>query len=185
MENLENKEELHEEIKAEERTCPSCGASVTGVQKFCNNCGTNLSEPHPAKAKEKNKTQLILSVIAIVSVLAVAVFFINQSSGPNFKKIYEQYCDSEWAKVGDDGSYLSIDTNPKNKDNTGIDSKEAYYAISYINSALGIPESLMNDIGKTSGIDGRQTETFEDKNVTVTWKYHPDTGLEVTYKKIK
>lgn len=101
-------------------------------------------------------------------------------SGPRFKALYYQYCDSTWADYGLDGSYLSIDTNPYDWDDDGLAYPEAYTAIAAVNDALGLPSSLFNDMGQTTGADGKQSETFGD--VTVTWKYHPDKGLEVTYK---
>lgn len=35
-------------------------------------------------------------------------------------------------------------------------------------------------MGHTSSADGKQTEDYDD--VTVSWKYHPDYGMEVTFK---
>lgn len=105
---------------------------------------------------------------------------VTVKSGPDFKALYNEYCNSIWADYGSDGSYLSIDTNPYDWDDEGLAYPEAYTAIASVNDALGLPSSLLNDMGQTSGADGKQSETFED--VTVTWKYHPDKGLEVTYK---
>ena len=105
---------------------------------------------------------------------------VTVKSGPDFKGLYNKYCNSTWASYGSDGSYLSIDTNPYDWDDDGLAYVEAYYAIEDINNALGLPSSLMNDMGETTGADGKQTETFGD--ITVSWKYHPDKGLEVTYK---
>ncbi len=107
---------------------------------------------------------------------------INVKSGPNFQALYDEYCDSEWAAVGSDGSYLSIDTNPDNEDDNGIACPEAYYAIMNINEALGLPDSLLEDMGSTTALMGKQSETYSDPGVTVSWSYHPDNGLEVTYK---
>ena len=57
---------------------------------------------------------------------------------------------------------------------------DAYYAIEEINSKLGFSAALFNKMGETSAMDGRQTES-NDK-YTVSWKYHPDNGMEVTYE---
>ena len=54
-----------------------------------------------------------------------------------------------------------------------------------VNKALGLPDSLMAEFGETTGADGKQTEDFPEQGVTVSWKYHPDKGLEVTYKILK
>ena len=104
---------------------------------------------------------------------------VTVKTGPDFQKIFKECeLDKSYATVASDGSYLSIDTNPKDKDD--YTDYAAYLSLYLINEKLGLPDSLMEDMGHTSSLDGKQTETFED--VTVTWKYHPDRGLEVTYK---
>lgn len=52
-----------------------------------------------------------------------------------------------------------------------------------INKALELPDSLETKMGQTRSIDGRQTEEYD--NVTVSWTYHPDKGLEVLYEKTR
>ena len=42
----------------------------------------------------------------------------------------------------------------------------------------------MDKMDKTSYSDGKQTETFENLGIEVSWIYYPDKGLEVTYKKM-
>lgn len=105
-----------------------------------------------------------------------------EKAGPNFQSIYREYCSSAWASVGSDGSYLSVDTNPKDKDD--YTDYDAYLALYSINKALGLPESLIEDMGQTTWSMGKQSETFNSVGLTVTWTYHPDKGLEVTYKAI-
>ncbi len=105
-----------------------------------------------------------------------------EKAGPDFKAIYRDYCSSTWASVGSDGSYLSVDTNPRDKDD--YIEYSAYYALYSIHEALGLPESLIEDMGKTTALMGKQTETYTSIGITVTWTYHPDKGLEITYKSI-
>lgn len=107
---------------------------------------------------------------------------VTVKSGPDFKEIYDEFCESTWATVGSDGSYLTVDTNPYDIDDDGLAYIEAYYAMEKINKALGLPDSLINDFGQTSGADGKQEEEFKNQGVKVSYKYHPDKGLEVTYK---
>ena len=40
-------------------------------------------------------------------------------------------------------------------------------------------------MGETSSADGKQVRTYEDLGLEVSWRYHPDRGLEVTYSKLK
>lgn len=104
---------------------------------------------------------------------------VTVKSGPDFNQIFTDCeLDSEWAYVGSDGSYLTIDTNPHDKDD--YTDYAAYLSIYLINDALGLPDSLTEKMGKTSALDGRQSQSFDE--VTVSWKYHPDNGLEITYE---
>lgn len=103
----------------------------------------------------------------------------------NFEKLYDDYCSSTWATLGSDKSYLSVDTNPYDRDDgdyryTTVVSD----AIKKINKALNLPDSLYEDMMQTSWALGKQSETYENVGITVTWTYHPDKGLEITYKLI-
>lgn len=184
--------------------CQKCGRELSG-EKFCPGCGSeiifeNESNEIPETNENTNKNgihkklqsntvlkilklpkkHLLTGGIIVIAILIIAVVLFS-NSGPNFKKIYKQHCDSIWSDVGDDGSYLSIDTNPYDEDDKGVAYYEAYTAIENINRKLGLSESLFEDMKRTTGIDGKQSEEFE--KVIVSWKYHPDTGLEVTYRK--
>lgn len=185
------------------KVCGKCGAELEDGQEFCPKCGTKVdAAPAPgvtaainqinAKvdqvAKKGKKTPIIIAAIAGVVVLAVILIVVLGKGGGNkinFNKLYDEYCSSTWASVGSDGSYLSIDTNPYDRDDDGLAYPAAYTAIKNVNSALGLPDSLINEMGQTTGADGKQTETFDELGITVSWKYHPDKGLEVTYKKTK
>lgn len=103
---------------------------------------------------------------------------VTVKKGPDFKSIYNTYCSSTYATVGSDGSYLSIDTNPYDIDD--YTASGSIQAIIDVNSALGLPDYVLDDMGSTTALMGRQSATFDD--VTVSWSYHPDKGLEVTYK---
>lgn len=184
--------------------CEKCGRELSG-EKFCPGCGKEIIfENKTNEITETNentnkngihkklhsntvleilklpKKHLFAGGIVVIGILIIAVVLFS-NNGPNFKKIYKQHCDSIWADVGDDGSYLSIDTNPYDEEDNGIAYHEAYTAIENINRELGLPESLFEDMGRTSGNDGKQSEEFD--KVIVSWKYHPDTGMEVIYRK--
>lgn len=181
--------------------CSTCGATITGA--FCPKCGqpasvvgvTAAAAQYGAVAapKKKSKAPLIIGVIAAVVVLIIIISAISGGSGPSglggrrgpdLEAIYNEYCSSTWADVGSDGSYLSVDTNPFNWDDDGLAYEAAWDAVKEINAELGLPESLAEDMSSTRGMDGKQTRTYSDKNLEVSWSYHPDKGLEVTYRKI-
>lgn len=97
-----------------------------------------------------------------------------------FRTLHDVYADIT-ITLADDGSYLSIDTNPYDlKDNT-TNKAIGLMHVREANESLGLPDWLYEEIVSTRAIDGRQKETFD--KVTVTWSYHPDHGLEVIYRK--
>ena len=98
----------------------------------------------------------------------------------DFRSIYNQYCLSSWASVGSDNSYLSIDSNPYDYDDYSISA--AFTAVEKINKALGLPDSLWEEMLQTTWSMGKQSETYQNIGITVSWTYHPDKGLELTYK---
>lgn len=113
---------------------------------------------------------------------SVEVAVVVKKDVPDFKAIFDEYCSSSWAEIGNDGSYLKIDTNPYNRDDYW--NSDANTAIEKVNAALGLPDSINSDIGETSWSMGKQSETFESIGITVEWTYHPDKGTEITYKLI-
>lgn len=100
----------------------------------------------------------------------------------DFKSLYDDYCVAKWANVGSDNSYLSIDDNPYDYEDYYIGAADV--AIEKINRALGLPDSLYEEMLQTTWSMGKQNETYTSIGVTVSWTYHPDKGLEVTYKLI-
>lgn len=103
---------------------------------------------------------------------------VTVKNGPDFRLLYSTYCDQTYATVGYDGSYLSIDTNPLDLDD--YSSSEAMAAIIGVNSALELPAYILSDMSSTTALMGRQSETVG--KITVSWTFHPNRGLEVTYK---
>ena len=97
---------------------------------------------------------------------------------PDFNKIYESVESTLYCEVGEDGSYMTVDTNPFDWDD--FSSSTGYSVLCDVVEKLGLPDSLIEEMNHTRAIDGRQTEVF--KYVTVKWSYHPDKGLEATFK---
>lgn len=98
-------------------------------------------------------------------------------AGPDLQSIYNEYCTSTFASIGSDGSYLSVDTNPKDIDD--YTDYDAYLAIVAINEALELPESVLNKMNQTRSMDGIQS--YSTSELDIDWTYHPNKGLEVNY----
>lgn len=112
--------------------------------------------------------------------VAVCVITVKKKA-PDLKSLYQKYCDGKsWADVASDGSYLNIDDNPYDFDDYYIEAADT--AIQLINEAMGLPSSLYNDMIQTTWSMGKQQETYESIGIKVSWTYHPNKGLEVTYK---
>ncbi len=173
----------------DEKFCPACGNEIDSItdEKEIEDNVMQESDCKQTETKTGNglniaflsKKAIFFGGIAVLAIIAIVIISLNK--GPNFNKIFNEYCDPIWAEVGSDKSYLYIDTNPYDEEDSGIAYYESYTAIEKVNAELGLPESLFDDMGKTTGNDGKQFEEFD--NVKVSWKYHPDKGLEVTYKK--
>ncbi len=102
----------------------------------------------------------------------------------NFMKQYGQYKDEDWCEIADDGSWLKLDSNPTNADSDDIwVYYEAYCGVTelveVINADLGFNSSVYEKMKTTTALQGRQSESNDDYEVS--WTYHPDNGLEIMY----
>ncbi len=147
---------------------------------------------YKVNVKSVSYAKRILAMVLLVACLGfstwgfVSCFNTNNSSSQHisFYDIYNDCnCASPWATWGVD--YISIDTNPYDYDSDSSSSTKYMYvalaAIKSINTKLGLPTYLYNEMMSTRALDGRQS--YSGDKVNVSWRYHPDSGLEVTYSK--
>jgi hypothetical protein len=113
--------------------------------------------------------------------VAVCVITVKKKA-PDFKALYNDLSDDYGWTLGRDGSYLSADTNVYDLDD--YSNSDILYEIKDMNKKMNLPDSLYNDMIQTTWSMGKQQETYESIGVKVSWTYHPDKGLEVTYKLI-
>lgn len=106
------------------------------------------------------------------------------SKPKDFNMMYQSYKDKSWCTIGADGSYMKIDTNPKNKTIYLSDLNDtvepALAMIEQVNKELGFSDSLMVKMNSTTWSQGRQRDSNDKYEVS--WTYHPDKGLEVMYE---
>ncbi len=101
-------------------------------------------------------------------------------SAPDFQAIVDglESDEQECCTVYEDGSGILVDTNPHDKD--GGDwtySIAGGSAIAAIFDELGLPQIMLDMFNQCSASDGWQSRVR--KNLELTWKYHPDTGLRL------
>lgn len=78
---------------------------------------------------------------------------------------------SSWIVVGDEGQSLSMQSE-------GAEASGADYAdVLCVLDALNVPDSVLSRITSTRALDGRQTGTWKD--LSASWGYHPDNGLDI------
>lgn len=133
-----------------------------------------------------SKKALVAIIAAAVAVIAIAVILLV----PSKLERVQHECTQIAGMTTGSGDYFMIDTYPDDYDN--IDpavaamfapstQKNALEAIKYANEALGFNGSLYYQMLETTALMGRQSA--ETSKYRVSWTYHPDDGLEVTYEK--
>ena len=185
--------------KMDENICVNCGSIIPSTMRYCPMCGKKKTDilplstndnqtgsSNPSSKTESKRTAIVVVVVLVF--VGILVFFLTRgcgSNGADLTKVYDEYCGgsgSIWAELSDNGKTLSVDI--EEDDMTKIDAmlmESRWKNIKSINSALNLPESLNQKLNKTRAIDGRQTETYD--NIEVSWSYHPNQGLEIIYTK--
>lgn len=179
------------------KVCSRCGAELKAEQKFCSACGMKVDETASVVStgntaapvanavlsqqpmKDKKNTALIIGLIAgAVVVIALILLFVFGGGTKDFNEMYGDMAEESWCIISEDGTYMRIDTNPYDIDEYFI--SDAYYKLEEINEDLGFSAALFEEMGETRALDGRQSE--ENDKYSVSWRYHPNSGLEVTYE---
>ncbi|MBE6686219.1 MAG: hypothetical protein E7591_03210 [Ruminococcaceae bacterium] len=142
-----------------------------------------------ARSKKQNRKKclavsaviidLVILLVSAALIVGIAIYFSGDAEGfESYKKLEKE---NDWIKVTDE--YVIIDTNPDdviNKNN-----QEALWQIEVINDDLIFEEGLYDRMMDTSFLDGTHSEKNETDEYSVSWWYHPNYGLEVTYKVIE
>ena len=135
-----------------------------------------------ATSKGKKKGAMIASIIVLVISLIISIAWMSAEFGKeDFNDKYSYLGYNTWCYISEDGETMTIDSNPYDEDDYyefGI-SDSAYEYVKQINTELGFDSSVYDDMMETCWNDGTQYRYAGD--YTVSWTYHPDKGLEVTY----
>lgn len=140
-----------------------------------------------AKPKSKKKIIVICSVMLVAIIAGVVAFaFLYKSE---FQRVKDE-CLKIAGMISGKDDYFTIDTYPDIYEAEGAfktdfliqESREgALEAIKYANEEFNFNSSLYSKMLETNALMGRQSE--ENDKYKVSWTYHPEKGLEVTYEK--
>lgn len=145
-------------------------------------CLWSSSDDNIASVDDNGKVTAKAKGICTVTVLSDgksdSISVTVNEPGPDLAAIYEKYEYSNFVSYAQDGSYLAVDTNPGNVSN--YFNQEALDILLAINKELGAPDSVGQKMQQTRALDGRQDYSGDGYNIS--WTFHPNYGLEVTYE---
>ena len=147
--------------------------------------GDDLPKDTVAEKLEKEKKLKKKGVIfaAILVVIIAAIFIFPYKS--EFERVRGECFDITGILEGED-DFFTIDTCPdlfEDMDPEFLTKErtQAIEAIRYANKEFGFNGAVYSRMLETTALMGRQSE--ENEKYRVSWTYHPDDGLVVTYEK--
>jgi hypothetical protein len=170
--------------------CVKCGTKNTDAA-FCQNCGTALSAPKKksaSKSSTPNKTVTVFQEKAKAFLqkpygkpvaIGGGILLLLLGTGvlsPNPLKTAYDSC----------GLDLVLETYLEDGDRTlTVDTKgeDDLFGASYVDylcvlGSLNTPSRITSRMDGTSALDGQQTDSAD--GLTYFWKYHPDSGIQLT-----
>ena len=144
-----------------------------------------IEKPSKKHLFTKKKLLVLGVILAVVAILAVILLIPS-----HFERVKDNAAEIAGQISSRSKNEFTIDTYPY-EDTTMKPSliamlaprsqENALKAIKYVNEEFGFGSYLYDQMMETTALMGLQSE--ENDNYKVTWKYHPDEGLEVTYLK--
>ena len=141
------------------------------------------AENTPKKKISKKKLGIIGAIVAVIVIVAVIALMPSK-----FDKVKNE-CVHIAGSIASGKGYFKIETIPDSWDSMDPTvraimlpghQQDALDAIKYANEELGFP-GVYSQMLNTTALMGRQSD--ENSKYKVTWTYHPDDGLTVTYSK--
>ena len=141
------------------------------------------AENTPKKKISKKKLGIIGAIVAVIVIVAVIALMPSK-----FDKVKNE-CVHIAGSIASGKGYFTIETIPDDWDSMDPTvraimlpghQQDALDAIKYANEELGFP-GVYSQMLNTTALMGRQSD--ENSKYKVTWTYHPDDGLTVTYSK--
>lgn len=184
-EEIREQDLLAAENEAPEETAP-VAEETAEVTEETTPAAEETAEVVIEETAKPNKKKLAIIAAAAVVVIVIAIILMVPSK---FKRVRNE-CVQIAGRITGSGDYFMIDTYPdeyENMDDMMVAllapraQENALEAIKYANEELGFNGSVYSKMMQTSALMGRQSE--ETNKYKVSWTYHPNDGLEVTYEK--
>lgn len=172
--NQENPSNEAKEVQSVENDIPADAASE----------GAEVKDTVTAIKSKFTKKQLMTIAAAAVAVIAIALVAWNATEFVRVKSKCLDICGG--VSSNSKGTTFTLDTDPYDGTQPFLVAyssvaERTLDAIQYANEALGFPTSVYSQMLNTNALMGVQTA--ESDKYYVSWTYHPDNGLEVTYEK--
>lgn len=97
----------------------------------------------------------------------------EEAKASMFENVVDQCgADPDYATVSDGGETLTVDHSGDEDFGFGVSNTELWCIV----DALDAPTSVVSHMEQTTSLDGRQTESWDE--IEVSWSYHPDRGMD-------
>jgi len=118
--------------------------------------------------------------LLVVSILFTVVLMACGGS-PDFADMFEDIADHAWIEIASDGSFIRLDTNPRNVDGGDISILAPALAdLDLILEELDFTAATRERMTATRALDGRQEA--ENDSFRASWTFHPNNGLVVIFE---
>lgn len=116
-------------------------------------------------------------LVATFGVVTLALSLTGCAGGFSTFQDAQTACGSpSGVSVQDNGKTLAVDMMG-DEDYTGA----SYDDVLCIVTQVGTPSYIKEAMWATRALDGRQSDEFD--GISVSWSYHPDTGIDILYHK--
>lgn len=180
--------EFSAEFRPAEEIVGNCSETINEEIKEDEDKTQEASREQNLKNHEVSKKHFRVGSIitaAAVAIIVIVLVILSPSKLEGVRSHCNEMCNAYVGMVSGNDDYFMIDTYPDQFEILERPSlmmqESALEAIRYANNELGFNGSVYSRMVETSALMGYQSE--ENNKYKVSWTYHPDEGLEVTYEK--